>query len=152
VLNLYVPANRLHIIQKVPTPTSFDLSTAADMLLRSSYINKRYSEKNTWLLSTLLFLYSSNKIRWFHPDPMNRSQFRAGMELTILSILQSISSMYLCSDFRILEQLLISKMTPLLIILPLYYFTRELWTTIFTHDDCCMHSIWFVNRSCAYFR
>ena len=44
VSNLYIPANRLRIIQKVPTPTSFDLSTTADMLLRSSYIKKGYSE------------------------------------------------------------------------------------------------------------
>ena len=35
MLNLYILANKLQIIQNVPTPTSFDLSIAADMLLSS---------------------------------------------------------------------------------------------------------------------
>ena len=47
VLNLYILANKLQIIQNVPTPTSFDLSTAAVMLLWSSYIKKGIWKKNS---------------------------------------------------------------------------------------------------------
>ena len=122
VSNLYIPANRLRIIQKVPTPTSFDLSTTADMLLRSSYIKKGYSENKildyclhcsfhiAQINNPLISSWSSEHVTFHCWNGANHS----------VNLAKHISSMCLCSGFSISEQLLISKMNLLLMILPLY--------------------------------
>ena len=61
MLNLYILANKLQIIQNVPTPTSFDLSTAAVMLLWSSYIKKGIWKKKQLIIIYIALSYGSNK-------------------------------------------------------------------------------------------
>jgi len=135
VLNLNVLANILQIIQKVPTPTSFDLSTAADMLLWSSYIKKGYLEKKYLIIVyTALFIYLINNLLISSWCSEHVTFYCWNGANHSVNLAKHISSMCLCSDFRISGQLLISKMNLLLMILPLYYFTWEFWATIFPNN------------------